>query len=86
METLQVSSGLVQGVPASIIETALKVFDGADELTDLPVLACVPLVNESDLRKQEPPVGHFEVFREFARKVRRPWLVMRKRNGRVPMV
>ena len=86
METAQISNGLELGIPASIIETALKVFDDADELTELPVLAFVPLVNESDWREEEPPVGQFKVFKEFVRKAILSWLMKRKLDGHVPMI
>ena len=82
----QVSDGLVQGVPVSVVEGALETFAGADGYAELPVLAFVPLVNESDWREEEEPIGLVEVLKEFARNAISPWRVARKRGERVPML
>jgi hypothetical protein len=61
----QLSTGLGQGAPVSVVEGALEAFGGVDEWAELPVLAFVPFVNESDL---EEPVGLIGIFKEFVRK------------------
>jgi hypothetical protein len=90
METQQFAGGQLstalgqqQGAPVSVVEGALGAFGGMDEWAELPVLAFVPFVNESDL---EEPMGLIGIFKEFVRKAIRSWLEKRKLVGHVPMI
>lgn len=52
METNQASAPSSTPPSISVIEGALEVFAG-EEYSELPVLACVPMVNLSDLEEDE---------------------------------
>lgn len=67
METAQLTG---QEVPLYVVEGALEVFGDGSEFAELPVLAFVPLVNESDWYES---TGLLEQVKEFARDTLRAW-------------